>query len=110
MVVYGLPAAGNPSFGFGSTQGTPNAPHVTLVSLARFPAALPVLGMQIWVTPDFVTLIDINGPTGASRADLALPTSPGLFGIPFYAQGFWLDAQCGPQGMVAANALEFRIW
>lgn len=110
MVVYGLPAAGNPSFGFGSTQGTPNAPHVTLLSLARFPAALPVLGMQVWVTPDFVTLIDINGPTGASRADLALPTSPGLFGIPFFAQGFWLDAQCGPQGMVAANALEFRIW
>lgn len=108
---YGGPAVvGGAGFSWVAVNGPVNAPG--LLALAFGGATTPqiVLGVSIWLDP--LTLMPFSVVTnalGACKVPLPVPNSPSLSGAGISSQFVFVDAACGPQGLVASDGLAVGI-
>jgi hypothetical protein len=81
----------------------------------RLPAALPVLGVGIWLDPALLLATATVGsnPNGACELPLPIGNHPALAGLRLFAQFLWLGpsspAPCPPLGLSASNALDLVV-
>ncbi|MFO1054510.1 MAG: LamG domain-containing protein [Planctomycetota bacterium] len=99
------PVVGRAGFAWVATGGPVNSAGL-LAFAAGGSAGLNILGINLFV--DTATLLPIAVNTnalGTCRVALGVPNRPGLVGAGLASQFVFVDAGCGPQGLVASNAL-----
>lgn len=110
------PQVGNAAFAFTCTSAPlpPLGLGVAVLNLAPLPAAVPVLGIDLWVNPVNAPIVPVLANAfGTADLPLPLPSVPSLAGQQISAQFAFLDvvgpAPCTSQGWAASNAMVITI-
>lgn len=104
LTVNGPPRIGDSAFAWQA----PNAPvgglGLLFVSTAALPAAIPVLGIGVWINPiGALGLTTLASTWGTAETPFPLPNNASLVGFQVAAQLIWLES-CGAQGFTASHA------
>lgn len=103
--------AGNPDFAIRCSEGPIRAMGAVLFASAPSATPLPVVGIQLYLEPSAllpVTIAVASDAVGGARLPIALRPSTQV-GQLLSAQFVFFDANCGPAGLVASQALTFRV-
>lgn len=102
-----MPALGNPSFAFLAGGALPWAPSLAIYGGAALALPPSMRGAALWVDPTcgwFGALFQLADGQGRCELPLAIPSDPGLAGLPLHVQFASLDG-CAPGGVAASYAL-----
>jgi len=105
LTASALPHVGSNSFAFVAHPLSPGRPAYAYLSLSGLGAAVPILGVDLWINPGAaIGLYPATvGALGDARFGIAIP--PALpTGFQVTAQFFGIDP-CGPQGLTASKAI-----
>lgn len=94
--VSSTPDIGNSDFAFTCVRATATGGGVFGLATARLPGPATILGANLWILPNEVTLAIPGGTLGSVRTPFPIPNLRGLVGQTIYAQYFWLDPTCQP--------------
>jgi len=90
-------------------DGPPTGSGWLGLAFGRLDPPEPIAGIELFLDPGSGLFLLVPASTDAlGYAELEIAVPPGLEGLVFTAQWFWLDP-CGPQGITASHALEVTI-
>jgi hypothetical protein len=103
--------AGNLDFALVCVEAPVSAMGGVLLAAGQSAVPLPLLGFDIWVDP--VTLLPLvppvsSDPVGTARLPISLTASTQI-GLTIHAQFVFLDAACGPSGLVGSEGIAFTV-
>jgi hypothetical protein len=108
--IGGPAIVGGGGFAWVGVNGPANASGLLALAFGSAPSPTVVLGVAIWLDPNtLMTFGTSTNPLGACHVPLPIPNSPSLSGAGLSSQFVFLDAACGPQGLVATDGLAIGI-
>ncbi|MCU0867286.1 MAG: hypothetical protein MUC36_26180 [Planctomycetes bacterium] len=104
LTVNGVPRLGDAGFAWQAPRAPVGGLGLLFASTAALPAAVPALGIGIWISPaGAVGLTTVASSWGTAETPFPLPNNAGLIGFQVAAQYVWLES-CAAQGLTASSA------
>lgn len=104
LSVNGRPLLGDAAFAWQGTNAPANGIGVLFLGTGTLPAAVPLLGINVWLNPTgALGVTTLANDWGAWAVGFPLPAQPSLAGFVVATQGIWLET-CAPAGFTSTAA------